>query len=101
MQWDELSPFLRPNQVSPWDIEHLIPSSDISQSSLKKKKHWLQLNEIGKRKHAYNHWFDKFMLPHENIFLILDIFIYRCNIIESLDMPRNWTTEHEFSYKCS
>ncbi|AEE31681.1 AUXIN RESPONSE FACTOR 13 [Arabidopsis thaliana] len=47
VQWDELSPFLRPNQVSPWDIEHLIPSSDISQSSLKKKKHWLQLNEIG------------------------------------------------------
>ncbi|KAG7656347.1 B3 DNA binding domain [Arabidopsis suecica] len=47
VQWDELSPFLRPNQVSPWDIEHLIPSSDISQSSLKKKKHWRQLNEIG------------------------------------------------------
>ncbi|KAG7648433.1 PB1 domain [Arabidopsis thaliana x Arabidopsis arenosa] len=47
VQWDELSPFLRPNQVSPWDIEHLIPSLDISQSSLKKKKHWRQLNEIG------------------------------------------------------
>ncbi|CAD5314449.1 unnamed protein product [Arabidopsis thaliana] len=47
VQWDELSPFLRPNQVSPWDIEHLILSSDISQSSLKKKKHWRQLNEIG------------------------------------------------------
>ncbi|XP_020868527.1 auxin response factor 13 [Arabidopsis lyrata subsp. lyrata] len=47
VQWDELSPFPRPDKVSPWEIEHLIPSSSISQPTVLQKKRARQCNEIG------------------------------------------------------
>ncbi|KAG7593853.1 B3 DNA binding domain [Arabidopsis thaliana x Arabidopsis arenosa] len=47
VQWDELSPFPRPDKVSPWEIERLIPSLSISQSTVLQKKRARQCNEIG------------------------------------------------------
>ncbi|XP_019095946.1 PREDICTED: auxin response factor 13-like [Camelina sativa] len=38
VQWDEVSPFPKPNNVSAWEIEPLVPSSNNFQSTLLQKK---------------------------------------------------------------
>ncbi|XP_019094801.1 PREDICTED: putative auxin response factor 14 isoform X2 [Camelina sativa] len=47
VRWDEFVSFPRPNRVSPWEIEHLTPSSNVIQSSLLKNKRSRHVNEIG------------------------------------------------------
>ncbi|CAA0267771.1 unnamed protein product [Arabidopsis thaliana] len=47
VQWDEFASFPRENQVSPWDIEHLTPWSNVSRSSFLKNKRSREVNEIG------------------------------------------------------
>ncbi|XP_010478873.1 PREDICTED: putative auxin response factor 14 isoform X1 [Camelina sativa] len=47
VRWDEFVSFPRPNRVSPWEIKHLTPSSNVIQSSLLKNKRSRHVNEIG------------------------------------------------------
>ncbi|XP_019095962.1 PREDICTED: putative auxin response factor 14 [Camelina sativa] len=47
VRWDEFVSFPRPNRVSPWEIEHLTPSSNVIQLSLLKNKRSRHVNEIG------------------------------------------------------
>ncbi|KAL9858623.1 putative transcription factor ARF family [Arabidopsis thaliana] len=47
VQWDEFASFSRPNKVSPWEIEHLVPALNVPRSSLLKNKRLREVNEFG------------------------------------------------------
>ncbi|EOA38923.1 hypothetical protein CARUB_v10011321mg [Capsella rubella] len=47
VQWDEFASFPRPEKVSPWEIEHIPPSSNVPQSFLLKNKRSRHVNKIG------------------------------------------------------
>ncbi|KAL9858618.1 putative transcription factor ARF family [Arabidopsis thaliana] len=47
VQWDEFASFSRPNKVSPWEIEHLMPALNVPRPSLLKNKRLREVNEIG------------------------------------------------------
>ncbi|CAH8254558.1 unnamed protein product [Arabidopsis lyrata] len=47
VKWDEFASFPRPDKVSPWEIEHLTPLSNVLRSSLLKNKRSREVNEIG------------------------------------------------------
>ncbi|KAG7648540.1 putative transcription factor ARF family [Arabidopsis thaliana] len=47
VQWDEFASFLRPNKVSPWEIEHLMPALNVPRSSFLKNKRLREVNEFG------------------------------------------------------
>ncbi|CAE5959236.1 unnamed protein product [Arabidopsis arenosa] len=47
VQWDEFASFLRPDKVSPWEIEHSTFSSNVLRSSMLKNKRSREVNEIG------------------------------------------------------
>ncbi|KAG7656370.1 AUX/IAA domain [Arabidopsis suecica] len=47
VQWDEFASFSRPNKVSPWEIEHLMPVLNVPRPSLLKNKRLREVNEIG------------------------------------------------------
>ncbi|CAN6853375.1 unnamed protein product [Brassica oleracea] len=57
VQWDEPATIPRPNKVSPWEIEPLIPSSNIFKSVIRKNKRQREINEFGPimSKPDYNH----------------------------------------------
>ncbi|AAF79360.1 F15O4.42 [Arabidopsis thaliana] len=46
VQWDEFASFLRPNKVSPWEIEHLMPALNVPRSSFLKNKRLREVNEF-------------------------------------------------------
>ncbi|KAF2573256.1 hypothetical protein F2Q70_00000181 [Brassica cretica] len=46
VQWDEAATIPRPNKVSPWEIEPLIPSSNIFKSVIRKNKRQREINEF-------------------------------------------------------
>jgi len=62
VQWDEFASFPRPNQISPWDIEHLTPWSNVSRSSFLKNKRSREVNEIGIKRDTYNLLFNEFKI---------------------------------------
>ncbi|CAD5314469.1 unnamed protein product [Arabidopsis thaliana] len=47
VQWDEFASFSRPNKVSPWEIEHLMPALNVPRPSLLNNKRLREVNEIG------------------------------------------------------
>ncbi|EFH67360.1 hypothetical protein ARALYDRAFT_336503 [Arabidopsis lyrata subsp. lyrata] len=47
VQWDEFASFPRPDKVSPWEIKHSTPSSNVLPSSMLKNKRSREFNEIG------------------------------------------------------
>ncbi|CDY21993.1 BnaC09g00990D [Brassica napus] len=46
VQWDEAATIPRPNKVSPWEIEPLIPSSNILKSVIRNNKRQREINEF-------------------------------------------------------
>ncbi|CDY66458.1 BnaCnng50950D [Brassica napus] len=47
VQWDEAATISRPTKVSPWEIDPLIPSSNILNSDFQKEKRQREINEFG------------------------------------------------------
>ncbi|CAF1740118.1 unnamed protein product [Brassica napus] len=46
VQWDEAATISRPTKVSPWEIDPLIPSSNILNSDFQKEKRQREINEF-------------------------------------------------------